>query len=69
MNRQELMSFVGAGLPRKYREDGWLGSDNEHDPDCPKGRAISCSVGVECEHGYDVCPKCDPCECSTPTTN
>lgn len=24
-----------------------------------------CPVGIECDHGYDVCPVCDPCTCSS----
>lgn len=34
-----------------------------HERGCPMGRAVQCAVGVECEHGYDVCPQCDPCTC------
>jgi hypothetical protein len=34
-----------------------------HDPDCPWRKALLCSVGIECEHGYDVCPTCDACTC------
>jgi hypothetical protein len=34
-----------------------------HKPDCPFLRAQVCSVGIECDHGYDVCPTCDPCTC------
>jgi hypothetical protein len=22
-----------------------------------------CAVGIECEHDFDVCPQCDPCDC------
>jgi hypothetical protein len=25
--------------------------------------AMRCPVGIECQHGYDVCPTCDPCTC------
>lgn len=32
-------------------------------PQCPMHRAMTCAVAIECEHGYDVCPKCDPCTC------
>lgn len=35
----------------------------DHDPDCELRRAIECSVAIECIHGYDVCPICDPCHC------
>jgi hypothetical protein len=24
---------------------------------------MRCPVGIECQHGYDVCPTCDPCTC------
>lgn len=34
-----------------------------HKPDCKFLKAATCAVGIECEHGYDVCPKCDPCTC------
>lgn len=35
-----------------------------HMPDCPLRRAIECTTPIECDHGYDVCPKCDPCTCA-----
>ena len=35
----------------------------EHAEDCQFRRAATCPVGIECEHGYDVCPICDPCTC------
>jgi len=35
----------------------------EHDPGCPFRRAATCPVGIECDHGHDVCPVCDPCTC------
>lgn len=35
----------------------------KHRPGCLFREASLCSVGVQCEHGYDVCPKCDPCTC------
>lgn len=25
--------------------------------------AETCAIAIECEHGYDVCPTCDPCTC------
>ena len=34
-----------------------------HKDDCKFLRAVQCAVGIECEHGYDVCPICDKCEC------
>ena len=37
---------------------------DSHAQDCPYRRAVTCAVAIECEHGYDVCPKCDPCTCN-----
>lgn len=62
-NRRELQRQCGGGLKRAYLQDGWLGSTNEHKEDCPMGIAISCSVGVACEHERDCCPICDKCTC------
>lgn len=39
----------------------------DHVPDCKYRLAVCCAVGIECEHGYDVCPTCDPCTCKTKT--
>lgn len=35
----------------------------QHDPKCRFHIAATCAGAVECEHGFDVCPKCDPCTC------
>ena len=35
----------------------------QHDANCRFRISASCAVPVECEHGYDVCPICDPCTC------
>jgi hypothetical protein len=35
----------------------------EHRADCPERRARASVVALECDHGYDVCPICDPCTC------
>lgn len=35
-----------------------------HQPGCKLRRAIECPVAIECSHGYDVCPTCDPCTCA-----
>jgi len=35
----------------------------EHGLDCPRFHAANAGVGIRCEHGYDVCPICDPCTC------
>lgn len=36
-----------------------------HKPDCKFLIAATGPIGIECEHGSDVCPICDPCECGT----
>ncbi len=35
----------------------------KHDPRCRLLIAATCAIGIECKHGHDVCPMCDPCEC------
>jgi 8-oxo-dGTP pyrophosphatase MutT (NUDIX family) len=39
-----------------------LAKSGGHEPNCRWAKALG-SVAIECEHGVDVCPKCDPCEC------
>ena len=34
-----------------------------HHPACLHRQAVTCTTLVECEHGFDVCPQCDPCTC------
>lgn len=34
-----------------------------HVDGCKFRLSATCPVAVECEHGRDVCPKCDPCTC------
>lgn len=38
----------------------------DHAEDCKYRRAVACAVAVECDHGLDVCPICDPCTCGAP---
>lgn len=35
----------------------------KHKAGCKFLRAATCAIGIECDHGRDVCPICDPCEC------
>lgn len=35
----------------------------EHVESCRYRIARASSVAIECDHGYDVCPTCDPCTC------
>ena len=37
--------------------------DFVHSSTCPLFLAANGPVGIECPHGYDVCPMCDPCTC------
>lgn len=34
-----------------------------HDRQCPRYIAMFGAAGVECRHGFDACPECDPCTC------
>lgn len=35
----------------------------KHKARCRFRRAASLSVELACEHGYQACVKCDPCDC------
>lgn len=39
-----------------------------HAEDCKLRRSATCAVPIACEHGYDVCPICDPCTCAVGAT-
>lgn len=39
------------------------GVKERHAEDCLFRISMVCPVEVECEHGYGVCPECDPCTC------
>ena len=41
----------------------------EHDIECLFRKARDCAVAIECEHGHDVCPICDPCTCKDKKPN
>ena len=47
-----------TGHVRHLRSALW-----NHRRDCRLRIAIDGAAGIECEHGHDVCPKCDPCTC------
>lgn len=34
-----------------------------HQKECDYRRAVTCLIPIECDHGYDVCLKCDVCNC------
>ena len=49
--------------PGRQRMTNLIELENtKHDPDCKFGKAAG-GIAIECEHGYDVCPICDPCTC------
>lgn len=35
-----------------------------HKKKCKFRIAATCAVAIECPHGYDACPQCDPCTCT-----
>lgn len=37
-----------------------------HKHDCKYLRSKTCAVPIACEHGHDVCPICDVCDCEWP---
>ncbi len=38
------------------------------DPKCRFRVALLWRVPIECQHGFDVCPDCDPCTCRKEAT-
>jgi len=40
--------------------------NTRHKSDCKFLMAATSAVGIECNHGYDVCPICDLCTCGVP---
>ncbi|MBG6211569.1 hypothetical protein IWQ49_006257 [Labrenzia sp. EL_126] len=39
----------------------------DHQEACRFRLAATSAVGIECAHGRDVCPICDPCSCGEKT--
>lgn len=35
----------------------------KHKPGCPRLVSMTGAAAIECPHGYDSCPICDPCTC------
>lgn len=53
-----------SNIPRRDNDPGWLGSvATGHEDDCRYRIATECAIPIECDHGYDVCPECNPCTC------
>lgn len=38
-------------------------AEKKHKEDCRYLAAMRLSVELECEHGFQACPECDPCDC------
>lgn len=38
-------------------------AQRRHAESCRFRLALTCAVPIECEHGCDVCPECDACDC------
>ncbi len=54
----EKTPYELTGHVRHLRSALW-----NHRRDCRLRVATDGAAGIECEHGHDVCPKCDPCTC------
>lgn len=39
-------------------------AQSNHEPGCNFRVASTAPVGIKCEHGRDVCPICDACDCA-----
>lgn len=54
-----------AGVAASGRSEPELPDDGrrEHLPECAFRIASECAAAIECEHGFDCCPTCDPCTC------
>lgn len=41
----------------------------KHSAKCKMRIAATGAIAIECDHGYDCCPICDPCTCSAKNSN
>lgn len=61
-----------AKFKRCRDQCGWLGSckcdiqKTHSNPKCRFRVSATCPIPIECDHGRDVCPECDPCDCTPP---
>ncbi len=42
---------------------GACDASKTHKQGCRYLKSLSCWIAIECEHGLEVCPTCDPCTC------
>lgn len=67
MTPAELARKLDARAQRKCEIIGCVCKEaGEHEPECRYRISLLCPVGIECEHGFDVCLICDPCTCKEP---
>lgn len=57
LNGSETEITVGTGEFRRPPKPA-------HKPGCPELRARTGPAAIECIHGVDCCPTCDPCTCN-----
>ena len=63
MSRRDLYRLEVVGRPA-YRPSVLL-----HAESCRYRIAALGAAAIECEHGFEVCPDCDPCTCVTGLRN
>lgn len=50
-----------SGHKRHLRSPLW-----NHARYCKYRISVEGAAAIECEHGFDSCPTCDPCTCANP---
>lgn len=40
-----------------------------HAQGCKFRTSATCAIPIACDHGFDVCPDCDPCTCGAGIEN
>lgn len=65
MARQRLRSGYDGADVHAVEEVGRVekkATQPQHKPNCRQNKALG-AVAIECEHGFDMCPICDACNC------
>lgn len=79
LTEEEANVYANGGLAalNRYRSQREIGTScdkcghfhcicpvrERHKEDCRFRRAVELSVELACDHGFQVCPVCDPCDC------
>jgi hypothetical protein len=63
---RKIVPFVRVGCKRCDRLACVCNVQATHKETCRYRVSTQCPVAVACEHGFDVCPICDPCTCNDP---